>query len=219
MKPRLHLIGLPHTTTTDDITVCAYTARGTKFCRMMDDWEITLYWGDRNDAPVTDQQRRRPFGESAANKFLGNQRLDGQHFRGRANPHSVRRKQGLSVDSDRNNARHPDHAAAAAAHQLRHDFCCWFYRRRCLIQQCCDAGVAPTHRRVGKPAHLDDRHLHNMDGMDTRCFARTSRAINARAKKGLLAHKSSRLRPQPCTRPPAARRSTSCMSRTHPQAP
>lgn len=53
-RPRLHLVGLPHTTTTDDITVCAYTARGTKFCRMMDDWDITLYWGDRSDVQVTE---------------------------------------------------------------------------------------------------------------------------------------------------------------------
>lgn len=53
-KPRLHLVGLPHTNTTEDITVCAYTRRGYKFCHMMDDWDITLYWGDRNDAPVTE---------------------------------------------------------------------------------------------------------------------------------------------------------------------
>lgn len=53
-KPRLHLVGLPHTTTTDDITVCAYTRRAFKFAHMMSDWDVILYWGDRNDAPVTE---------------------------------------------------------------------------------------------------------------------------------------------------------------------
>lgn len=51
---RLHLVGLPHTTTTRDITVCAYTAKARKFCRMMEGWDLTLYWGDRNDAPVSE---------------------------------------------------------------------------------------------------------------------------------------------------------------------
>ena len=53
-NPRLHLVGLPHTTTTDDITVCAYTAKATKFLRMMKGWDIVLYWGDRNDAPCSE---------------------------------------------------------------------------------------------------------------------------------------------------------------------
>jgi len=54
MNPRLHLVGLSHTTTTDDITVCAYTAKATKFLRMMNGWNVTVYWGDRNDAPCTE---------------------------------------------------------------------------------------------------------------------------------------------------------------------
>lgn len=52
MRPRLHLVGLPHTTTTDDITVCAYTAKATKFCRMMENDRVVLYWGERSDTPA-----------------------------------------------------------------------------------------------------------------------------------------------------------------------
>lgn len=70
MRPTLHLVGLPHTTTTKDITVCAFTTKATKFCRMMENDEIILYWGDRNDAPVkehvvlhTEEERKAWYGD------------------------------------------------------------------------------------------------------------------------------------------------------------
>jgi len=67
---RLHLVGLPHSTTTRDVTVCAFTSKALKFCRMMRDHEIILYWGDRNDAPCAEhvvlhdeEDRLKWFGE------------------------------------------------------------------------------------------------------------------------------------------------------------
>jgi hypothetical protein len=54
-RPRLHLIGLPHTTTTDDITVCAYTNKWLKAMRMLGkSYEVVQYWGDRTDAPCAE---------------------------------------------------------------------------------------------------------------------------------------------------------------------
>jgi len=70
LRPTLHLVGLPHTTTTKNVTVCAFTTKATKFCRMMENDEIVLYWGDSNDAPVkehvvlhTEEDRKRWYGD------------------------------------------------------------------------------------------------------------------------------------------------------------
>jgi len=67
---RLHLVGLPHSNTNHTVTVCAFSSKAEKFTKMMRDWEIFLYWGDRNDCPVTEHiplhdesDRARWFGE------------------------------------------------------------------------------------------------------------------------------------------------------------
>lgn len=48
---RLHLVALPHAHVTREITVCAFTAKIRKFCRMMIDYgfEVILYAGDQSD--------------------------------------------------------------------------------------------------------------------------------------------------------------------------
>lgn len=53
---RFHLVSLPHTQTTADYSVCAYTQKVRGFCRMMIDQghEVYLYAGDENDAPCTE---------------------------------------------------------------------------------------------------------------------------------------------------------------------
>lgn len=53
-NPRLHLVGLPHTCTDHSVTVCAFTTKAEKFLRMMSDWEVLLYWGNKNDCPCTE---------------------------------------------------------------------------------------------------------------------------------------------------------------------
>jgi len=76
---RLHLVGLPHTQTTRETTVCAFTAKIVKFCEMMqDDYEIFVYSGDHNDAPciehislVSDAEQKQWYGESDPNKLPG----------------------------------------------------------------------------------------------------------------------------------------------------
>jgi hypothetical protein len=49
---RLHVLALPHAQTVDELTVCAFTTKTTKFCEMMRPlgYEVVLYSGDRNDA-------------------------------------------------------------------------------------------------------------------------------------------------------------------------
>lgn len=72
---RLHLIGLPHTQTTRETTVCAFTAKIVKFCEMMEDhYEVFLYSGDHNDAPcvehislVSDAEQEQWYGETDPN--------------------------------------------------------------------------------------------------------------------------------------------------------
>lgn len=53
MLPTLHLIGLPHTETTSDFLICAYTQKIVKFCRMMmgGGRKVILYGGSENEAP------------------------------------------------------------------------------------------------------------------------------------------------------------------------
>jgi glycosyltransferase involved in cell wall biosynthesis len=72
MAQRLHLVGLPHTTTTADDLSCAYTQKVVKFCRMMQGRgrEIILYGSELNDAPcdehvciVSEQERHGWFGD------------------------------------------------------------------------------------------------------------------------------------------------------------
>lgn len=72
MLPTLHLVGLPHTETTADYLICAYTQKLVKFCRMMygRDRKIILYGGARNEAPcdefvslVSEDERVGWFGE------------------------------------------------------------------------------------------------------------------------------------------------------------
>lgn len=52
MRPTLHLCGLPHTNTTHEHTVCAFTTKNMKFCEMMTarGWDIVVYSGERNEA-------------------------------------------------------------------------------------------------------------------------------------------------------------------------
>lgn len=52
----LHLVALPHTQTTSDYPSCAYTQKVVKFCRMMQPlgWDVVLYAGEHNDAPVAE---------------------------------------------------------------------------------------------------------------------------------------------------------------------
>ena len=56
MRPTLHLVALPHTQTVHEVTVCAFTSKTVKFCRMMTQlgWRVVLYSGDRNDAICTE---------------------------------------------------------------------------------------------------------------------------------------------------------------------
>lgn len=72
MLPTLHLVGLPHTETTADYLICAYTQKLVKFCRMMHGRgrKIILYGGARNEAPcdefvslVSNEDRVGWFGE------------------------------------------------------------------------------------------------------------------------------------------------------------
>jgi len=53
---RFHVISLPHTNTTEDFSVCAYTEKVRKFCIMMTDLghEVFLYAGTLNSAPCTE---------------------------------------------------------------------------------------------------------------------------------------------------------------------
>lgn len=52
---RFHVVSLPHTHTTADFNVCAYTQKVIGFCRMMTSrgHEVYLYAGERNDAPCS----------------------------------------------------------------------------------------------------------------------------------------------------------------------
>jgi hypothetical protein len=68
---RLHLVGLPHTQTTREVSVCAFTQKIIKFCKMMKPlgYEIVLYAGDENDAEcdelvsiVTREEQREWYG-------------------------------------------------------------------------------------------------------------------------------------------------------------
>jgi hypothetical protein len=49
---RLHLVGLPHTQTIREVSVCAFTQKIIKFCKMMKPlgYQIVLYAGDENEA-------------------------------------------------------------------------------------------------------------------------------------------------------------------------
>lgn len=49
---KLHLVGLPHTQTTREVSVCAFTQKIIKFCKMMKPvgYQIVLYAGDENEA-------------------------------------------------------------------------------------------------------------------------------------------------------------------------
>lgn len=68
---RIHLVGLPHTETTALYCSCAYTAKNTKFAKMMTEagHEVFLYGGEHNEAPctenvtlITEQERLGWFG-------------------------------------------------------------------------------------------------------------------------------------------------------------
>lgn len=50
---RFHVVGLPHTQTTDAYSACAFTEKVRKFCIMMKDrgHSVFLYAGDENEAP------------------------------------------------------------------------------------------------------------------------------------------------------------------------
>lgn len=54
-KPRLHLLTLPHTSTTDEYSLCAYTSKCKRFANMMMGigYEVILYGGPENEADVT----------------------------------------------------------------------------------------------------------------------------------------------------------------------
>jgi len=69
---RLHLVALPHAHVTREITVCAFTAKIRKFCRMMAEagWEVVLYAGAESDAEpaelvplYTDDEQRAWYGD------------------------------------------------------------------------------------------------------------------------------------------------------------
>jgi glycosyltransferase involved in cell wall biosynthesis len=70
-KPRLHLVGLPHTQTTSAYLSCAYTQKVVKFCRMMESrYQVVLYAGEQNEAPcaehvplLSEQERAGWFGD------------------------------------------------------------------------------------------------------------------------------------------------------------
>src|SRR5689334_24039124 len=68
---KLHLVGLPHTQTTREVSVCAFTQKIIKFCKMMRPlgYEIILYAGDENEAEcdelvtlVTREEQREWYG-------------------------------------------------------------------------------------------------------------------------------------------------------------
>lgn len=53
---RFHVVSLPHTQTTKDFVVCAFTEKVRKFCNMMTDrgHEVILYAGEQNEARVSE---------------------------------------------------------------------------------------------------------------------------------------------------------------------
>jgi len=56
MKPTLHLFSVPHTSTTDEYSWCAFTSLAKSFSNMMFDlgYEVFLYAGPENDARCTE---------------------------------------------------------------------------------------------------------------------------------------------------------------------
>jgi len=69
---RLHLVALPHAHVTKEITVCAFTAKIRKFCRMMtsEGWEVVLYAGAESDTEpaelvtlYSDEEQRGWYGD------------------------------------------------------------------------------------------------------------------------------------------------------------
>lgn len=72
MNPSLHLISLPHTSTTSEFVSCAYTMRNLKFANMMStiDYDVYLYGGPENEANCKEhiviaskEEQNRWFGE------------------------------------------------------------------------------------------------------------------------------------------------------------
>lgn len=72
----LHIVGLPHTQTTRDVSVCAFTTKAMKFSRMMraHDYRTVLYWGEANEAECDEHvplyslaEQRHWYGELDAN--------------------------------------------------------------------------------------------------------------------------------------------------------
>lgn len=72
MSLRLHVVSLPHTQTTRDYNVCAYTQKVRKFCRMMKErgHAVFLYAGEQNEAPcdelvtcISEAERREAVGD------------------------------------------------------------------------------------------------------------------------------------------------------------
>lgn len=70
---RFHVVGLPHTNTTEDFTACAYTEKIRKFCIMMKNLGHTvyLYAGEHNEAPcdehiqcISEQERLEVVGDN-----------------------------------------------------------------------------------------------------------------------------------------------------------
>lgn len=70
-KPTLHVVGMPHTQTTNDSQVCAFTQKAVKFSKMMRDqgYRVNLYWGEENEAEcdehivcVTKKQQKKWYG-------------------------------------------------------------------------------------------------------------------------------------------------------------
>ena len=68
---RFHVVGLPHTNTTDDFVSCAFTQKVVRFCAMMKKLghEVILYAGEQNEAPcdelvtcITEENRSRIVG-------------------------------------------------------------------------------------------------------------------------------------------------------------
>ena len=75
---KLHLVGLPHTQTTREVSVCAFTQKIIKFCKMMKPlgYEIVLYAGDENEAEcdelvtlVTREEQREWYGPLDLNRI------------------------------------------------------------------------------------------------------------------------------------------------------
>ncbi len=75
MKFRFHIVGLPHTNTTEAFENCAYTNKIINFCNMMTSLghETFLYGGTENEANVTEFIPCMPEEERLA-------LLDGKHF-------------------------------------------------------------------------------------------------------------------------------------------